>query len=48
MLSGTRIDGRFTLRCAILSFRTHVEHVDEVVEALERGVRVLARGDPAG
>jgi glutamate/tyrosine decarboxylase-like PLP-dependent enzyme len=42
MLSGTRIDGRFTLRCAILSFRTHIEHVDEVIAALERGVRVVA------
>ena len=38
MLSGTRIDGHFYLRCAILSFRTHVEHVDEAIEALERGV----------
>jgi glutamate/tyrosine decarboxylase-like PLP-dependent enzyme len=42
MLSGTRIDGRFTLRCAILSFRTHIEHVDEVIAALERGVGMLA------
>lgn len=41
MLSGTRIDGRYTLRCAILSFRTHVEHVDEVIEALERGVAAM-------
>ncbi|HEX8256930.1 MAG TPA: aminotransferase class V-fold PLP-dependent enzyme [Allosphingosinicella sp.] len=38
MLSGTRIDGRFTLRCAILSFRTHLEHVDEAIAALVRGV----------
>ncbi len=41
MLSGTRIDGRYTLRCAILCFRTHIEHVDEVVEALERAVARL-------
>jgi hypothetical protein len=41
MLSGTRIDGRYTLRCAILSFRTHLEHVDEVIEALKRGVANL-------
>ena len=41
MLSGTRIDGRFMLRCAILSFRTHLEHVDEVVDALRRGIAVL-------
>ena len=38
MLSGTRIDGRYVLRCAILCFRTHVEHVDEVVEAVRRGI----------
>lgn len=41
MLSGTRIDGRFTLRCAILSFRTHIEHVDDVIAALARGVARL-------
>jgi aromatic-L-amino-acid/L-tryptophan decarboxylase len=38
MLSGTRIDGRFTLRCAILCFRTHIEDVDEAIDALRRGV----------
>ena len=43
MLSGTRIDGRFTLRCAISSFRTHIEHVDEAIEALRRGVAALER-----
>ena len=36
MLSGTRIDGRYTLRCAILCFRTHNEHVDEAIEVLQR------------
>jgi glutamate/tyrosine decarboxylase-like PLP-dependent enzyme len=41
MLSGTRIDGRYHIRCAILSFRTHVEHVDEAIEALWRGVDAL-------
>jgi glutamate/tyrosine decarboxylase-like PLP-dependent enzyme len=41
MLSGTRIDGRYYIRCAILSFRTHVDHVDEVIEALKRGVDAL-------
>jgi glutamate/tyrosine decarboxylase-like PLP-dependent enzyme len=44
MLSGTRVDGRFTLRCAILSFRTHLEHVDEAIEALQRGVKLLEEG----
>jgi aromatic-L-amino-acid decarboxylase len=35
-LSGTRIGGADWLRCAILSFRTHLEHVDETVEILTR------------
>ncbi|HEU0099818.1 MAG TPA: aminotransferase class I/II-fold pyridoxal phosphate-dependent enzyme [Allosphingosinicella sp.] len=35
-LSGTRIDGADWLRCAILSFRTHLEHVDETLEVLVR------------
>lgn len=41
MLSGTRIDGNYYLRCAILCFRTHLEHVDEVIDALLRGVAAL-------
>lgn len=41
MLSGTRIDGRFYLRCAILSFRTHIEHVDDAIDALVRGAEAL-------
>jgi len=34
MMSGTRIDGTYLIRCAILCFRTHVEHVDDAVDAL--------------
>ncbi len=41
MLSGTRIDGVFYLRCAILCFRTHLEHVDDALDALVRGVEAL-------
>jgi hypothetical protein len=41
MLSGTRIDGRFYLRCAILCFRTHLEHVDEALATVVRGVEAL-------
>ncbi|MEA3034570.1 MAG: aromatic-L-amino-acid/L-tryptophan decarboxylase [Sphingomonadales bacterium] len=40
-LSGTRLDGVDWLRCAILSFRTHLEHVDETIEALERAAAFL-------
>jgi glutamate/tyrosine decarboxylase-like PLP-dependent enzyme len=41
MMSGTRIDGVFYIRCAILSFRTHLEHVDDAIEALVDGVAAL-------
>ena len=41
MLSGTRIGGSYRLRCAILCFRTHIEHVDECIAALLRGVEAL-------
>jgi glutamate/tyrosine decarboxylase-like PLP-dependent enzyme len=41
MMSGTRIDGSYRLRCAILCFRTHVEHVDDAIDAVVRGVRAL-------
>ena len=41
MLSGTRVDERFTLRCAILSFRTHLEHVDEALAAIVDSVAHL-------
>jgi len=41
MLSGTKIDGSYRLRCAILCFRTHLEHVDECVDAILRGVAAL-------
>ena len=41
MMSGTRIDGTYRLRCAILCFRTHIEHVDDAVDAVLRGVEAL-------
>lgn len=41
MLSGTRIDGHFYLRCAILSFRTHLEHVEEAIAASRRAVAAI-------
>ena len=40
MMSGTRIDGTYYIRCAILCFRTHIEHVDEAIEAIVDGVAV--------
>ena len=44
MLSGTRIDGKFYIRCAILSFRTHAEHVDDAIEALARAAEGIGHG----
>src|SRR3982751_4024922 len=41
MMSGTRIDGTYYLRCPILCFRTHLEHVDDAVETVIRGVAAL-------
>ncbi len=41
MLSGTRIDGSYRLRCAILCFRTHLEHVDEAIAAVVRGAAAI-------
>jgi glutamate/tyrosine decarboxylase-like PLP-dependent enzyme len=38
MLSGTRIHGRYMIRCAILNFRTHIEHVDEVIAVLMHNI----------
>jgi glutamate/tyrosine decarboxylase-like PLP-dependent enzyme len=41
MLSGTRVDGRFLLRAAILCFRTHREHIDIAVDAIRDGVGAI-------
>ena len=41
MMSGTRIDGSYRLRCAILCFRTHLQHVDDAVDAVLRGVEAF-------
>jgi glutamate/tyrosine decarboxylase-like PLP-dependent enzyme len=41
MMSSTRIDGAYYIRCAILVFRTHIEHVDQAIEAIVEGVKAL-------
>jgi glutamate/tyrosine decarboxylase-like PLP-dependent enzyme len=41
MFSATRIDGTYYIRCAILCFRTHLEHVDEAIDIILDGVRAL-------
>jgi len=40
-LSGTRIGGASWLRCAILSFRTHLAHIDETIDVLARTAAAL-------
>jgi glutamate/tyrosine decarboxylase-like PLP-dependent enzyme len=40
-LSGTRIGGEAWLRCAILSFRTHLAHIDETIDVLSRTAAAL-------
>jgi len=40
-LSGTRIGGESWLRCAILSFRTHLAHIDETIDVLDRTAAAL-------
>jgi len=45
-LSGTRIGGASYLRCAVLSFRTHLAHIDDTLEALERNAAALLEERP--
>ena len=35
VISGTRLDGTYTLRAAILHYRSHLEHVEELLAVLE-------------
>ena len=43
-ISSTRIDGRFTLRLAILNFRTHLATIEYVLELLEHLAKKLDQG----
>lgn len=48
-ISSTMIEGRFTLRLAVLSLRTHLETVDLAIEILRESARGLeGDGRPAG
>jgi glutamate/tyrosine decarboxylase-like PLP-dependent enzyme len=44
MLSGTRIDGKYYIRCAILSFRSHADHVDDAIDAIVRAAEAIRHG----
>jgi glutamate/tyrosine decarboxylase-like PLP-dependent enzyme len=40
-ISSTMIDGKYTLRLAVLNFRTHLETIDYLLELLQRKAREL-------
>ena len=42
-LSSTKIDGKFTLRIAILSLRTHLETIELAIEILREKAKELER-----
>jgi glutamate/tyrosine decarboxylase-like PLP-dependent enzyme len=43
-ISTTQIDGNFTLRIAVSSFRTHLDDIDEFLELLKTKTREIASG----
>jgi len=40
-LSSTMIDGKFTLRLAVLGFRTHLDRIDQAIEILQEKVKEI-------
>src|SRR4030095_12270683 len=42
-ISSTMLDGKFTLRAAILAFRTHLKTVDTLLEVLKEKVALLKK-----
>ena len=47
-LSSSQVDGRFILRVAVLSFRTHLDTIDLTIEILRRLAEDLEREDSGG
>ena len=43
-ISSTTLDGKFTLRLAVLGFRTHLDTIDQAIEILQEKVRTIAGG----
>lgn len=41
-ISSTNVGGKYVLRFACLSFRTHIEQVDVLIDMLEKGVKELS------
>jgi glutamate/tyrosine decarboxylase-like PLP-dependent enzyme len=48
VISATEIDGAYTLRLAILHYRTHLDHVDGLLELLTREAARLESGERGG
>jgi aromatic-L-amino-acid decarboxylase len=46
-LSSTRLDGRYTIRLCVLSFRTHMDRVKDAVEALQEEASALLASSPS-
>jgi len=44
-VSSTRVNGRIILRAAIVSFRTHLDEIEETLDALKRNARHLIEKD---
>ncbi len=44
-LSSTVLDGKFTLRLAVLGFRTHLDTIDQAVEILQEKAAAIAGAD---
>jgi glutamate/tyrosine decarboxylase-like PLP-dependent enzyme len=44
-LTSTQIDGMFTLRLAVLNFRTHLDRIDYLLELLQRKAGELSPGE---
>jgi len=42
-LSSTKIDGKFTLRIAVLSLRTHLDTIEQAIEILREKAKLLER-----
>lgn len=40
-ISSTMLDGKFTLRLAVLSFRTHIDTIDQLIEILQEKIKIL-------
>ena len=45
LLTSTTLDGIYWIRIAVVSFRTHLKHIEIALELLEKGVKVLLQSN---